>query len=422
MTFGVKMRCIFFVIFSLFLGGCGASGGCENTTNQSSEPTFVVDGVDYSTVTVERGPVLFAKVVDANGTEAKNTNFGYSNTYSFSSLPKLPITASGGYIDINLDGKLDANDTKLDINLTSYTNIISPITTMIENNTTKRNYFMNLYDLNETELLQTIPSKNAKTIILNNGIFEAMKRGYLFRSTEFNTTLNDINTTYTQSYSSETNLSQIAIGLENSVMTNLVAIKLDTNEQSIIEAKLAHDFFVEPLYLRDGNFSRSVISSDPLDKRWNITFKLDNISNQSDIDVGIKITKLSSGTIGNIVIENANLTNGVMGIPSKVSIYGANTSGSSSSTSYGSSHNIAKNALAMIGDKLLLNLGYIIKNQTIVSSEKFATASTYKVEVFITKVSVGGVGSETTEIQVTTAQNVTIASGQKITGTLEIGN
>ncbi len=417
------MRCIFFVIFAIFLGGCGASGECDTSSVTQSEPTFIVDGVDYSTITVERGPVLFAKVIDVDGMEAKNNNFGYSNSYIFTTPPKLPITATGGYIDLNLDGKLDTNDTKLDINLTSYTNIISPITTLVENNTTKRNYFMNLYDLNQTELLQTLPSKNLKTIILNNGIFEAINKGYSFGSNEFNTTLNDINTTYSQSYANESNLTQLAISLENVVVNNLNLSKLDVSEQSVIETKLATEFFVDPLVINDGNFTRNVYSNDDISKIWNITLEPIDLINKTDIDIGIKITKLSTGTIGNIVIENTNLTNGILSTPSKVYIYGANTAGTKSSSIYTSSFDIAKNALKIINNKLFINLGYIIKNQTIVSSSKFATAATYKVEVFITKIPfVGGVTSEAIDIQSTLDATVNIGSGQKITGTIVIGN
>ena len=109
--------------------------------------------------------------------------------------------------------------------------------------------------------------------------------------------------------------------------------------------------------------------------------------------------------------------------PSKISIYGANTSASSSSTSYSSSHTIAQNALALIGDKLLINLGYIINNQTIVSSSKFATASAYNVELFITQLSIDGIAfTDSIDIQINKEQNVTIESGTKIIGNLVIGN
>ena len=77
---------------------------------------------------IERGPVLQSIVKDAQNKFAVNT--ANTNEYIFSSSPTYPITASEGWIDIDQDNNKTTNDVFLDVNLSSYSNIITPITTI----------------------------------------------------------------------------------------------------------------------------------------------------------------------------------------------------------------------------------------------------------------------------------------------------
>ena len=69
--------------------------GCGSGTSSSS------------TVTVERGPILGAVVVDSNMQEAVEVAKGQ---YTFAISPKYPVTAYGGYIDVNRNGVIDAGE------------------------------------------------------------------------------------------------------------------------------------------------------------------------------------------------------------------------------------------------------------------------------------------------------------------------
>jgi hypothetical protein len=60
-----------------------------------------------SEVTVERGPVLMAMVMDANGQRAQDLGNG---RYGFHATPAYPIKTYGGYIDVNRNGLVDTGD------------------------------------------------------------------------------------------------------------------------------------------------------------------------------------------------------------------------------------------------------------------------------------------------------------------------
>ena len=79
-------------VVALGLSGCGTS---ESTTPANND------------VTVERGPVLGALVVDANTQRATDQGNG---VYRFATPPVHPIKAMGGYIDVNRNGVVDAGE------------------------------------------------------------------------------------------------------------------------------------------------------------------------------------------------------------------------------------------------------------------------------------------------------------------------
>ncbi|PHS58829.1 MAG: hypothetical protein COB17_02470, partial [Sulfurimonas sp.] len=129
-------------------------------------------------VVVERGAVLDANVTDANGSVAIQVS-DTNNTYVFATQPVYPITATGGWIDINGDGNLTEADVALDINLTSYTNNITPTTTYIADaNATIRKQKLDKLALETnttTQDLLNVPSKaSTNAIVVLNAIFEKL--------------------------------------------------------------------------------------------------------------------------------------------------------------------------------------------------------------------------------------------------------
>lgn len=146
------------VTAGLLLSGCGSS----DTTNQ--DPT-------YTDITVERGPVIGAYVVDNSGKRAINLGNGQ---YRFSVAPTYPITAYGGYIDVNRDGVIDGNDTTLTMPLSlgeQNRNKLTIVTTLATNEELK-NKILTTYGLSEEELFTLTPSTSLKISAISDEVFK----------------------------------------------------------------------------------------------------------------------------------------------------------------------------------------------------------------------------------------------------------
>lgn len=128
------------LLTTFLLTGCG--GGTTDSTLSTTDSTDLI---------IERGPVIGALVLDAKGKRAFNVGNG---KYKFESNPVYPIYASGGYIDVNRDGIIDTNDTKLLTPLSiskSGVSKVTIVTTLISNEDIK-NEFMSVYGLSEEDL------------------------------------------------------------------------------------------------------------------------------------------------------------------------------------------------------------------------------------------------------------------------------
>ena len=164
-----KLMCLLPIATLLALSGCG-----------TGDSTEVGEGsvVEKYSVIVERGAVYDANVSDANAnvaTQASDAN----NTYLFDNEPVYPVTANGGWIDVDGDGILTRNDVALDINLTSYSNVITPTTTYIadKNESIRQERLEQLaYETNSTtdDLLLPPSKANKNSIIVLNAIYEKL--------------------------------------------------------------------------------------------------------------------------------------------------------------------------------------------------------------------------------------------------------
>ena len=87
---------------SIAFVGCG--GGSDAT-----DPSGAISIPMATDISVERGPLLGAMVVDASGRQALHLGNG---VYRFASPPTYPIASFGGYIDLDRSGVIDAGDIK----------------------------------------------------------------------------------------------------------------------------------------------------------------------------------------------------------------------------------------------------------------------------------------------------------------------
>ena len=111
------------------------------------------------------------------------------NIYTFANAPTFPVVVNGGWIDVNDDGVMDANDTVLDIEMKSYGTTVTPVTTFIAdvNETVRENKLNDLVEKLNTastrndgnitakDLLK-VPSLAPRTVYVTaNAIYKSMK-------------------------------------------------------------------------------------------------------------------------------------------------------------------------------------------------------------------------------------------------------
>lgn len=172
----------YITLLSIVMNGCG--GGSSSIS--SSIPTDI---------TIERGPVIGSYVVDDNGIRGYNLGLGQ---YRFYKEPAYPIKAFGGYIDVNRDGIIDANDTKLTIDLSLSQigeNKLTILTTLAEDSVI-RDYIINTYGITESELFTLVPSTSLVVSAISDEVFK-----YCI---ENNISMEDLNLTTLQSLEVDT--------------------------------------------------------------------------------------------------------------------------------------------------------------------------------------------------------------------------
>lgn len=167
----------------LALLGFSACGGGSSSSGTAT-PSTATD------VTVERGKVYDARVVDSSTPLQIATQKANMNIYTFAKKPVYPVSATGGWIDVNDDGKKDDKDINLDITLKSYSNVLTPVTTYIAdaNETVRENRLQGLKDrvnvsgigsdINVTDDdLLGVPSdaQNFDFVLVVNAIYKDMK-------------------------------------------------------------------------------------------------------------------------------------------------------------------------------------------------------------------------------------------------------
>ena len=134
------------VTASFLLSGCG-DGGSSATPIQKSE----------SLITVERGPLLDANVSDAQGQIATERGNGQ---YAFSDEIVYPITAVGGYIDIDRNGKIDAGEVENNLKLQSSEGDVVTLATTLALDEKKAEVLKNEFGLTQEEIEKETPSKS----------------------------------------------------------------------------------------------------------------------------------------------------------------------------------------------------------------------------------------------------------------------
>jgi len=139
---------------TLLLIGCGTASDTSTATD----------------ITVERGPLLYASVTDADGQEAVMQGYG---VYRFENLPVYPVTSTGGYIDMNRNNVVDEGDLNVaTLKLrTSQGTAATIVTTLAADNALKA-MLQNEYNLSETALFNATPSTDKTIAALSDEVYK----------------------------------------------------------------------------------------------------------------------------------------------------------------------------------------------------------------------------------------------------------
>ena len=145
------------ILSALLLAGCG-----------SDSSDSVITNTGFTDITVERGPVLMANVVDAKGQRGEDLGNG---VYRFTS-PEYPIKSHGGFIDMNRNGEVDEGDLSMSqLHLqTGEGSVMTMATTMAQNDALHR--YMKDLGLSDEELLEMTPTMDKDTAALSDEMYK----------------------------------------------------------------------------------------------------------------------------------------------------------------------------------------------------------------------------------------------------------
>lgn len=155
----LKQTLFISTVTALLLVGCGS-----DSTSTNTEP-IVSSGTE---ITVERGPVHGSLVLDSNG---QNAAFVGNGKYRFANQPSYPITADGGYIDINRNTKIDAGEVRLQYTLQAQRGSVITMVSTIASNPEIKAMLIEEYGLSEDNIANLTPGTNMAIAGLSDEIY-----------------------------------------------------------------------------------------------------------------------------------------------------------------------------------------------------------------------------------------------------------
>ena len=135
--------------------------GCQSTTDSKNSST-------NTDITVERGPIHGALVLDANGQRA---SFLGDGKYRFESTPVYPITADGGYIDINRNGQIDEGESELEFSMQSDSGSVITMASTIASNKDLRSLLRSDFDLTDKMIDHQTPKSNKMIAAISDIVY-----------------------------------------------------------------------------------------------------------------------------------------------------------------------------------------------------------------------------------------------------------
>ncbi|MEA2016803.1 MAG: hypothetical protein U9N59_00010 [Campylobacterota bacterium] len=346
-----------------------------NNTNENENEEINIPNTN-KTVYVERGAVYLAIVKDSDGNYAVNTP--NTNIYNFEDVPTYPIYASSGWIDIDNDNNKTLNDVVLDLNLSSYSNNITPVTTLLsESNTTRRAAIevklFELFGINNVDLYK-LPS------VANNDKLEELTNALYKLSKEYNKTINNL-------FNYDTLIIESNSTLEDEVFKLSLYNYSGSLETYLYEENSSLFTNIKNIGTLD---YKEITSTSDIEDIWNISLEVNSGIDYDSFNIGVRFIKSEddgSDDMGDFVYKDISIRDDNITAPSKLDIYGYgdNKSGGTNFSDSYDPDNVREGSISLENGILKLNLGYVMKNQTAVSESRFKIATDYDIKIVSTK-------------------------------------
>jgi hypothetical protein len=141
--------------FAVMMTGCGGSSG-DATASESTD------------ITVERGPVLGALVLDGNGKRATEVGNGL---YRFAKGMSYPVTVDGGYIDVNRNDRVDAGEVRLTFGMEIDSGSAATLVNTIARNAEIKAMLQNRFGLSEAEIEDATPGSSREIAAVSDALY-----------------------------------------------------------------------------------------------------------------------------------------------------------------------------------------------------------------------------------------------------------
>ncbi len=249
----------------------GDSSPTANTTNTSNTDNtqtqqVVTTPTTANEVIVERGPLLYANVVDAKQTRAMPIGNG---VYRFENTPVYPISTLGGYIDVNRNGVIDSGDVKAGTLALKSNQAGASVTlgSTLASNTMLKAKLQSL-SFTESQLLNNTPTNDRMMAALSDEVYSYCITNNITDASQLTSTQMDAMTTGIQSRIASYQASSASTTqLEQVLMTQLSSQVdiLDANTAANLTTATNSDIMMSSLPA----YSLSAAQKETLAYMWN---------------------------------------------------------------------------------------------------------------------------------------------------------
>lgn len=208
------------ILASSLIAACDGGGSTPSGNNNTSTTSA-------TSITVERGPLLFTNLVDQHGfpaTSQGNGNYAFTNN-----TPVYPLKTTGGYIDVNRNGIIDAGDIKageLSLRSMDYGNAVTIASTLGSDSAIQAKLLT--LGFSATQLANNTPSQDKMIAALSDEIYKYVIQNNLTDMSQITTAVIDTLTPAIQSRITSYQASTAtAVQLEQVLMTELSASLAD---------------------------------------------------------------------------------------------------------------------------------------------------------------------------------------------------